>query len=307
MQETSQNSNPQQVSEIGSRSKYFVTPAQAIERGISFREQPPKPETCQFCGKTVEPVGVALFGIIATWLYGRCDCEEAARYWADFDRDQKLKEEQEEKRRKYEEYISRCKQLLVNSKMGDRFKSRTFKNYKCSTDEERKCFEIAKNYADNFEEHKKKGDGLYFEGTFGTGKTHLAAAIAISLMSRRIPVIFQTCSSMLADIRRSYDDKSLSEESIIRAYETADLLVIDDLGKEQCTDWAVSVLYRILNTRYENMLPVIITTNYNTEDLVNTLSLNSDMNRVQSIISRLNGTSTVVTMVWEDYRKKHGE
>ena len=59
-----------------------------------------------------------------------------------------------------------------------------------------------------------------------------------------------------------------------------------------------------MNTRYENMLPVIITTNYNTEDLVKALSVNSDMNRVESIISRLHETSKVVTMVWEDRRNK---
>lgn len=303
MQTASPGSYPQQVSDV-KKSKYFVTPTQAIEQGITFREMPPEPDICQFCGKLIEPLGVAVFGIIAVWLHDRCDCDDAVRYWENYDREQKIKEEQEKKHRQYQRYIGKCKQLLANSKMGNRFKNRTFKNFVCRTHKQQECFDIAKNYADNFEEHKKKGEGLYFEGTFGTGKTHLAAAIAISLMSREIPVIFQTCGAMLSDIRKTYDDKNLSEESTIRAYENVDLLVLDDLGKEQCTEWSVSTLYRILNTRYENMLPVIITTNYNTDDLIRTLSANSDMNRAQSIISRLHETSQAVTMVWEDYRKK---
>ena len=79
---------------------------------------------------------------------------------------------------------------------------------------------------------------------------------------------------------------------------------MDDLGKEQCTEWSVSTLYSILNDRYEDMKPTIITANYNADEL----SASPDPERrrrhekARAIISRLREVSTVITMAWADYR-----
>ena len=81
------------------------------------------------------------------------------------------------------------------------------------------------------------------------------------------------------------------------------MLIIDDLGKEQCTDWSISTLYSIMNDRYENMLPTIITTNYNSEDLARALTPKGyDNYKAKAIISRLKEVSKVLTMAWEDAR-----
>lgn len=77
----------------------------------------------------------------------------------------------------------------------------------------------------------------------------------------------------------------------------------EDLGKEQCTDWSVSTLYSILNDRYEDMKPTIITTNYNADELVRALTpKGGDGTKARAIISRLREVSTVITMAWPDYR-----
>ena len=107
----------------------------------------------------------------------------------------------------------------------------------------------------------------------------------------------------MADIKRAYDDQNLQEYAIIDVYRKADLLIIDDLGKEQCSDWAMSTLYTILNDRYEDMKPVIITTNYGAEQLAEALvPKGHDDTKIMAIISRLKEVSEVVTMAWEDYR-----
>lgn len=108
---------------------------------------------------------------------------------------------------------------------------------------------------------------------------------------------------MLMDIKKSYDGDRVSEAEILDIYKTVDLLIIDDLGKEQCSDWSMSTLYSILNDRYEDMKPVIVTTNYGAEDLIRALTPRGfDNGKIVTIISRLRETSTAITMAWADCR-----
>ena len=171
------------------------------------------------------------------------------------------------------------------------------------TPERLRCYKIAKRYAETFPERYNKGDGLYIEGTNGTGKTHLAAAIALQLIGEGIPVICKTSTDMLADIKKAYDSKEIAESKVLDVYKATDLLIIDDLGKEQCSDWSMTTLYAILNDRYEDMKPTIVTTNYSADDLVKALTPRGyDDSKIVAIISRLKETSTVLTMAWADYR-----
>lgn len=233
----------------------------------------------------------------------RCDCEKAQAYWAEYDRkeaERKLAEEEAERRRRMQERIDR---LLGQSGIKKRFQQRTFPNFRQDTPGRKKCYSIAKEYADHFAYHKAKGDGLYIEGTNGTGKTHLAAAIALQLINEGVPVICKTSSDLLMDIKRTFDDGTRNEAQVLDIYKKVDLLIIDDLGKEQCSDWSMSTLYSILNDRYEDMKPVIVTTNYNADQLAAALTPKGfDNTKIIAIISRLRETSTVMTMAWADIR-----
>lgn len=233
----------------------------------------------------------------------RCSCEKASAYWKEYDRkeaERKRAEEEAERNRQMRERIER---LLGQSGIKKRFQQRTFPNFKCDTPGRKKCYDIAKEYADNFPIHREIGDGLYIEGPNGTGKTHLAAAIALQLIEQGIPVICKTSSDLLMDIRRSYDDSSMNEVQILDIYKRVDLLIIDDLGKEQCSDWSMSTLYSILNDRYEDMKPTIVTTNYSTDALAVALTPKGfDGTKITAIISRLREVSRVMTMEWDDAR-----
>ena len=282
-----------------------VTPEEARRLHLRIRKEPPKTESCKWCGAELPPEGLVMDGEVIMWkpTPPRCRCEKAQEYWRKYDAKQAEEEEKQRLDRERKELNSRIQRLLADSGLKKRFATRTFENFKCDTEERRRCFEVAKGYADNFKQHRENGEGLYIEGTNGTGKTHLAAAITLQLISEGIPVICKTSGDLLADIKRAYDDQNLQEYAIIDVYRKADLLIIDDLGKEQCSDWAMSTLYTILNDRYEDMKPVIITTNYGAEQLAEALvPKGHDDTKIMAIISRLKEVSEVVTMAWEDYR-----
>lgn len=285
----------------------IYTSKEVIDLGIPSDEPIPEPKTCKYCGKTLYHECIVIAGKALVWWLNqpqRCDCAKAIEFWKRWDAKQEelrkaqaIAEEQEQKRRKIEAILGR-------SGIKKRYLSRSFENFVVN-DVNRKAYEIAKSYVDNWQENKDKGEGLYFEGTCGTGKTHLAVAIAMKLINQGVPVICKTSIDLLASIKQSYErDSTVNEEDVIEAYNTVDLLVIDDLGKERATEWSVPILYRIINDRYENMLPTVITTNYNTDDLIDKLNASNDNEKAEAIISRFKGSASCVTMAWEDYRRK---
>lgn len=113
---------------------------------------------------------------------------------------------------------------------------------------------------------------LIIRGGYGCGKTHLAAAIANYRIERGEKVIFVTVPDLLDYLRSSFapvenDEISGSYTSRFDEVRTSPVLVLDDLGIESPTPWAVEKLYQILNYRYNAKLPTVITTNHDLEDL----------------------------------------
>jgi DNA replication protein DnaC len=119
--------------------------------------------------------------------------------------------------------------------------------------------ERAYNQAQQF---AQKVDGwLLLQGGFGCGKTHLAAAIANFTVGLGVPTLFITVPDLLDALRFTYDNPESTFEQRFEEIRSAPLLLMDDFGTQNATAWAQEKLFQILNYRYINRLPVVVTTN----------------------------------------------
>lgn len=147
--------------------------------------------------------------------------------------------------------------LLEESNLGERFRGRTFASFDIKRDKE--AFDICSKYARDEKLMVRRRNGLLIAGGYGSGKTHLAAAVSKALTDRGIAVLFGTSVEHFERIREDFDNTGINRH--LAKMKSIPVLVIDDLGKEKKTDWTKQTLFDVVNYRYEHQLPTIFTTN----------------------------------------------
>ena len=208
----------------------------------------------------------------------------------------------------------RVAEIIGASGMHTRFLRRTFDTYQ-ATPENQRALRVCKQYADNFRDKLPSNNpepgrnGLFITGPKGTGKTHLAAAIANQLMKEGTAVVCMTMIDLLDRIKQTYEQSrqwGASEGNVLNTYKEVPLLIIDDMGKEPATEWAVSKIYAIINARYEAYLPTIITTNYSDGELVRRLTPKDtgDQTTADATIDRLREMCAAIVTTGDSWRSR---
>lgn len=140
---------------------------------------------------------------------------------------------------------------------------------------------------------------LVLQGDYGTGKTHLAFAIAGYQLAMGRGVFAHTLADMLDLMRSGAKLSDGSYERWLETFKEVPLLVIDDLGVQQETQWTDQVIFQVLNHRYSKRLPLVITTNMDLRQEGGRL-----VSRMLEGADKPGGWSTVVSMPCGDFRRK---
>lgn len=206
---------------------------------------------CKYCGRTVPKLELEFFGKKKV-VQPVCRCEVRAF-------EEELKQFTEFQRRREVE------RLFSISSIGKRFEDSTFENFIVREGSE-VAFKQARKYVLGFEEYG--GLGLLLWGTFGNGKTRLAAAVANGLKQKGKTVVFQSVPELLERIRHTFNKNNTeTEQQIMNALLKCDLLILDDIGAEKVTDWVSDVLFRIIDGRYRRNKPILYTSNLKPSEL----------------------------------------
>ena len=191
----------------------------------------------------------------------KSQCPACMARMAEQDRARKVRDAEHAKARRIEALFSR-------SGIPARFKERSFDNYVTTTPEQERALRIARGYADDWFDMHQNGTSLILSGSPGTGKTHLACAIANSVIGMGYSALFTTVSDALRAIKRSYDkDAGTSELEAINELAAPALLVLDEVGAAYDTDHSKTLIFDLMNKRYENLRPTIILTNLDAPSL----------------------------------------
>ena len=150
---------------------------------------------------------------------------------------------------------------------------------------------------------KKPVKGLYLHGSFGCGKTYLISAMFNELAKHNIESAIIFWPDYLRTLKSLFNDNS-EYKNIFEKVKTSPLLLIDDLGAENITEWSRDeILCPILQYRMENNLPTFITSNLNLEALEKHLSINNDVIKAKRIIERVEQLTNQIEMISKNLRK----
>jgi DNA replication protein DnaC len=166
-------------------------------------------------------------------------------------------------RLKAEEEQARIESKMNRSGIPIRYRDKDFASFIADTDAKEKVRAIAMEFANGFDEHYRKGTVMVFSGPPGTGKSHLAIAIAQEVMMRRTALYASAIDAirMVRDTWRKGAEKT--ESQVLDMLTSIHLLVLDEIGVQYGTDAEKVTLFDIIDKRYRDMMPTILLTNQN--------------------------------------------
>ena len=252
-----------------------------------------KLKKCEFCNKELKPKGLDyLYENISpdSIEYERCNCEKSKEYWA-------KKEAEEYLKSKKEYYKSIINQLYRDSYVRKNYQNKNFENYNKALVNSLDV-EIIEDYTKKCIEENQT-NGMIITGESGIGKTHLASAIANKLIENGRIVLIGRLTTLLDKIKDTFADNTKSENELIELYSNVDMIIIDDLGTERISKWALEKLYTIIENRNENRLPIVITTRFDKKELLQRFNEGQDKILADAVINKLYQMCYGVTLVKE--------
>ena len=239
------------------------------------------PMTCSFCGKELPKRNFALAGHAPMLITLPCDCPEAQA-------EAKRESEEIERRERAEAFKKSWERVGVPT---------MFSRVDADFDRAKPLFD---------------GRSIYITGDSGRGKTHTACRVAKAYLVRNTNrrgvtmrcwknCLFVTAQDVLSQLKRSWARWDQNEEDVFQRWAGVDLLVLDDLGKGVPSEWAAENFHRLVDVRWSNHHPMVITSQYTVSELADRYEKAGDETMV-ALASRLNGWCDEFSMDGPDRR-----
>lgn len=262
-------------------------------------------EPCPYCGQPLYYTGIR-FGDSVTWAKkDRCSCEGAQ----EARREEAERKAAEEKAKRLWEKQREVKRLMKLSGIKKSFQSKTFESFTPRDPAAAKAKKKAEEYVATFQHGapRTEKNSLLLCGPVGVGKTHLASAIANELISGLTDVVILTPTEMLDRQREAYSAQTgeMGIREVTESLKKASLLILDDLGKDRMTEWGLGRLFDVINARYEDLMPMVVTTNESPGELIKRLTpANGYTTTAQAIVDRLIERCEIVPLTGKSYRSR---
>lgn len=170
--------------------------------------------------------------------------------------------DQEEARRKLSERQAEIKRMKTSGLQDKSLYDYTFEKDTGINPE----MHLAHKYVENWDDMKARSSGLLLWGDVGTGKSFFAGCIANALLEKGVPVLMTNFSRILNTLSgMHFEDRNQFIDSLNRY----SLLIIDDLGIERNSEFALEQVFNVIDSRYRSKKPLIVTTNLTLEELNN--------------------------------------
>ena len=199
-----------------------------------------------YCGKCRTPKE-AYFPADKATLFGRdrhpaeCDCQRA----------QRMEREAAEQQRKHRDKVEELKRRG--------FTDPAMREWTFANDNGRNPqMKTARFYVEHWEDMKAGNIGYLLWGSVGTGKSYLAGCIANALLEQDVPVLMTNFPTILNRMTGLFGSERADFLASLNAY---DLLILDDLGAERGTEYALEQVFAVIDARYRSRKPLVVTTN----------------------------------------------
>lgn len=202
----------------------------------------------------------------------------------------------EAERKEAEAKQQRWLRRVSDAGIPERFVGRSLDNYRATTAGQRDALAFAAEYAASLADVFATGRSALFIGRPGTGKTHLAVAIALQALQAGHTAGFCTVMSAMRRIKSTWGKGAdESEDHVVELLAGTDLMVLDEVGVQFGSDFEKTVMFEVLNERYNRRNPTILISNLDVAGVRAHLG-----ERVYDRLREDGGR--VVVFDWESYR-----
>jgi DNA replication protein DnaC len=188
---------------------------------------------------------------------------------SEFDQQDKERKQKKQQELAFAARNAELKAAIGRAAIPPKYTGKGFDHYEIKSPEQRRIYNVCKDYAENFLGHRDTGRSLILVGSWGTGKTHLACAIANYIMVElRQTALYMSTSQAMRLIKSTYSQAAtITTDQAIQQLVKPDLLILDEVGRQHGSQAEKHLLLEIIDARYQQNKATILASNVSLDEL----------------------------------------